>query len=117
MKNFLTSRRPLVVNLILILGAVTLIALIAYALSGSSNAISNVYFISAFLLWVVAVIPLFTEVGGNTKLRLQARKEGKNVYELISEQEEKYQRGGRVTFLYGSAGFICFFLAFVVLIV
>ena len=33
--------------------------------------------------------------------------------ELVMGQEEKYNRGWRVTFLYGMSGIICFVMAFV----
>jgi len=113
--KFLSSPRPFWLNLILILGVVTLIGIVSYLVVQDTGAISNVYFLGTFVLWIIAVVPAFGEVGGNVKIRANARKTGKDVKQLINAQEGKYQQGGRVTFLFGLAGFICFALAFVTL--
>lgn len=109
--------RPFWLNLLLILGTVTLIALIGGTLIGGLAMISNLYFIGAVVLWIIAVIPIFTEVGGNTRITIKARRAGENPKELIQAEEGKYKRGSRITYLYGLSGFICFVLAIIVLTV
>jgi hypothetical protein len=110
--KFLSSPRPFWINLVLIIVAVTLIGIIWSLITQDVGAISNAYFLGTLVLWIVAVVPAFGEMGGNVRLRLEARKSGKDAKQLINAQEEKYQRGGKVTFLFGLAGFICFILAF-----
>lgn len=113
--KYLVSPRPFWLNLLLILALVTLVGVIGFLLTQQTTFISNTYFFGTLVLWVIATIPAFTETGGNFKIRLDARKTGQNAKELIRAQEEKYQRGGRVTFLFGLAGFLCFILAFLTL--
>lgn len=111
--KFLTTPRPFWANLLLIIGLVTLAGLVFSLFTRSFTALSNTYFLATLVLWIVAVVPAFTETGGNLKIRASARKTGKDAKEMIHAQEEKYQKGGRVTFLFGLAGLLCFILAFV----
>jgi len=113
--KFLSYPRPFWLNLIMIVSSVTLIGIIWALIAQDIDAISNTYFLGTLVLWIVAVVPAFGEMGGNVKIRLEARKSGKNAKQMINAQEEKYQRGGKVTFLFGLAGFICFILAFATL--
>jgi len=110
--KFISSPRPFWLNLILIVGAVTLIGITWALIAQDISAVSNTYFLSTMVLWIVAIVPAFGEMGGNVKIRVEARKSGKDAKQMINAQEEKYQRGGKVTFLFGLAGFICFILAF-----
>lgn len=113
--KFLSTPRPFWLNLLLIVGGVTLVGLIGYLFARNTGMISNAYFLGAFLLWIGALIPAFDEMSGNVKIRSEARKTGKDAKPMIQAAEEKYQKGGRTTFLFGLAGFICFILAFVTL--
>jgi hypothetical protein len=105
--------RPFLLDLLIILAVVSLIGLVLQWLTS----LSNTYFLAAVILWIVAIIPVFGEVGGNTKTSLQARKEGKKAREVIMQEEAagKYSRGTRITFLYGLAGFVSFLLALLTL--
>lgn len=113
--KFLSTPRPFWLNLLLLVGGVTLIGLIWYLFTQNTGTISNTYFLGAFLLWVAALVPAFDEMGGNVKIRVEAHKSGKDVKPMIRAAEERYQKGGRTTFLFGLAGFVCFILAFVTL--
>lgn len=75
--------------------------------------ISNVFFIAAILYLLVAVVPIFTEVGGNARAGLQARREGKAARDVIAgfEKAGKYSSGTRITFIFGLSGLLCFVLA------
>ena len=104
--------RPFWLDVLLIVAGVSVLGVI---LSLVSNTIlSNVYFISAFVCLLIAAVPIFTEIGGNTRTSMQARREGKMPREAIQNLEKagKYSRGTRITFLFGISGFICFVLAF-----
>jgi hypothetical protein len=103
-------------KLLLLTGLIVVIALLGGLITGSVGMISNIFFLAAFVLWIIAVIPAFGEVGSNTRLTIQARKEGINPKKLIDDKEEHYRARGRITFLFGLCGFICFLLAFVTLI-
>jgi hypothetical protein len=74
---------------------------------------SNLYFVEGILFLIVAVVPIFSEVGGNARTSFRARREGKEVREAIQQQQAsgRYSKGTRITFLYGICGFICFILA------
>ena len=105
--------RPIWQGFLIILGIVTLIALIGLLVFQDVSVASNVYFIAAVVLWIVAVVPVFGEVDGNARLTRKAQRENLDRRELVMGQEEKYNRGWRVTFLYGLSGIICFVMAFV----
>ena len=113
--KFISSPRPFWLNVILIIGAITLIGTIWALIAQNIDAISNTYFLSTLVLWIVAIVPAIGEMGGNVKIRVEARKSGKDAKQMINAEEGKYQRGGKVTFLFGFAGFICFILAFATL--
>lgn len=113
--KFLSTPRPFWLNLLLIVGGVTLIGFIWYVFVPNIGVLSNTYFLGAFFLWIAALVPAFGEMSGNVKIRSEARKAGKDAKPMIQAAEEKYQQGGRTTFLFGLAGFICFILAFVTL--
>ncbi len=105
--------RPFLLDLLIILAAASVSGLLI-SLTGLTS-LSNCYFLATVMLWIVAAVPIFGEVGGNTKTSFQARKEGKKARDVILQQEAqgKYSRGARITFLYGAGGFICLILAFV----
>jgi len=103
--------RPFWLNaLILLAGA----SLACYVLSLITTiSLSNLYFLTGVLFLTVATIPIFTEVGGNARTGLQARREGKHVREALQAQQAsgRYSQGIRTTYLFGVSGFICFILA------
>jgi len=107
--------KPFWLDLLIVFGSVSVAALLGGVLTGSAGMISNVYFVAAVVLWIVAVVPIFGEVGGNAKLTVQARKQGIRPKDLIQAQEPQRQRAGRVTFLYGLSGILSFIFAFVAL--
>jgi hypothetical protein len=113
--KFLSSPRPFWLNLLLLVGSVTLIGLIWYLFTQSAGALSNTYFIAAFFLWIAALVPAFGEMGDHIKIRREARQTGKDAKPLLQAAEKEFKKGGRTTFLFGLAGFICFILAFVTL--
>lgn len=81
-------------------------------LLGGTNQISNFYFISSGVFFTAAVIPIFTEMGGNVRLAGKALK-GEEAEELAKVQAEKSKSGARKTYLYGLAGLTTFILALV----
>lgn len=107
--------RPFWLDLAILVAGISLVGLLLSAIDVAP--LSNTYFITAVVCLVVAVVPIFTEIGGNTRTSLQARREGKPARDAIRELEKsgKYSRGTRITFLFGLAGFMCFVLAILTL--
>lgn len=103
--------RPFWLDAILLLAGASLVCYVLSILTRIS--LSNYYFLAGVLFLVVAVVPIFSEVGGNARTGLQARREGKQVRDAIREQQDsgRYNEGTRTTFLFGISGFVCFILA------
>ena len=78
-----------------------------------AGAISNFLFLSAFVLLVIAALPIVSEVGSGVALLGQAALEHKSLGALLAGERQKRERGARRTFLYGLAGILSFLLAFV----
>mgnify|MGYP001450007822 CR=1 FL=1 len=109
--KFIFAPRPFWLNLIILVGIVTLIGFIWFLFTRNVSALSNTFFLGAFVLWLVAVVPAFGEMGSNIKIHIDARKEKKDALTMLREAEQKYQEGGRITYLFGLSGLICFILA------
>lgn len=103
--------RSLWFDIVMVL-AITSLGGLLLALIGISS-LSNVYFLAGAAFLLVSAVPIFTEFGGNARTGIRARKDGKNPLEAIRKNETsgKYNRGTRITFLFGLSGFICFGLA------
>jgi hypothetical protein len=109
-RNPVRSRPLWLSALILLVGA----SLACFVLSLITTiSLSNLYFLTGVLFLIVATVPIFTEVGGNARTGLQARREGKRIREALQAQQAsgRYSQGTRTTFLFGVSGFICFILA------
>ena len=81
-------------------------------LLGGSNQISNFYFLSSGIFFVVAVIPIFFEMGGNLRVAGKAMR-GDDTEDLAKSQAERSKAGARRTYLFGLAGITTFILALV----
>ena len=73
--------------------------------------ISNLYFWSSILLFIIAVIPIFNELGSSAKLAGKAVRKGERVGPLLKEKQPIYERGAKTTYLYGLAGVVTFILS------
>jgi hypothetical protein len=105
--------RPFWLSALILLAAASAAGYLLSLLTGIS--LSNLYFLAGTLFLLIAVFPVFAEVGGNARTSIKARQEKKEVREAIQEQQKsgRYAKGTRITFLYGICGFICFILALV----
>lgn len=72
--------------------------------------VSNFYFLSSLVLFVIAVIPVFSEVGGNVRM-VSRLGSGETMRDIIQKQEKTAQRSARQTYLYGLCGITTFVLA------
>ncbi len=102
-------------DLLIVLGVITLIAIVVALVMGHTGQVSNTYFVATVICWIAAAVPAFSEIGGNAKISIQNRKEIKKAREIIRGKEEEYQQGARKMYLYGFSGVICFILAIVTL--
>ena len=116
MESETKAPRPFLLDLLILLAGISLVGFLI-TLIFSTVLLSNMYFIATVLCWLVAAVPIFGEIGGNTKVSFQARKDGKIAREVIAEREKagKYRKGTRITFLYGIGGFLSLILAFLTL--
>lgn len=109
------KERPLIVRYFILLA---IDSIIVFGLSfviqilGGSNQVSNFYFLSAFVFFVIAAIPIFTEMGGSIRVAGKVLK-GEEAEELVAKQKEKSQSGMKTTYLYGMLGITTFILALV----
>lgn len=109
----LQKERPFWMRYLLILAVDSLIVLglsgIIYLLGGS-NQISNLYFLSALVFFVIAVVPIFSDMSGSLKVAGKSLK-GEDTKEMAAEQAGKSERGARTTYLYGLVGITVLFLS------
>lgn len=79
-------------------------------LLGDALQVSNFYFLSSLVLFVIAVIPIFSEVGGNVRIVGRLGR-GETMRDIVQKQEKTAQRGAQQTYLYGLCGITAFILA------
>jgi len=94
-----------------ILGAATGVAVLVSLGLRSTRQVSNVYFISMSICWVIAAIPALREIGGNTRITLKNLGQGEKARQLIHAREEAYRAGARRMYMFGVGGMLCFILA------
>jgi hypothetical protein len=97
------------------MGLDSLLVALGAVLLRSSGQISNLYFWSSIVLFILAVIPIFSEVGASAKATGKAIKEGKKVSVLLKEKRGDFDQGARTTYLYGLSGFTALFLSILTL--
>lgn len=109
------NARPLILRYLILLAIDTVVvftlSFIIQALGGS-NQVSNFYFLSALVFFIVAAIPIFSEMGGSIRVAGKVLK-GEEAEELVTKHKEKSQSGIKTTYLYGLLGITTFILALV----
>jgi hypothetical protein len=88
------------------LGVDSILVFIGALLLRDWGQVSNLYFWSSVLLLIIAVIPIFSEVGSSAKLAGKAVKDGVKVGPMLKEKQPIFERGAKTTYLYGLAGII-----------
>ena len=109
------SQRPFWQQYLLVMGIVTLIVVIGSLLLGNIRQISNLYFWSTLILFIIAAVPIFTEVGTSAKIAGKALKDGGKVGDQLKEKKSTFDRGARITYLFGLSGITTFVLAILTL--
>ena len=112
-----SKQRPFWQQYLLIMGIDTIIVFLGSLLLGDLRQMTNLYFWSTLILLIIAAVPILTEVGTSVKIRGKAIKDGEEVGSQLKEKQSSFDRGARITYLFGLAGLTTFLLAFVTLII
>jgi hypothetical protein len=109
------NARPFWQQFLIILGIDTLIVLLITLLLRDSAQLSNLYFWSSIILFIIAVIPILTELGSSARIAGKAIRKGEKVGEQLKEKQPVFDRGARTTYAFGLAGLVTFILSFLLL--
>ena len=93
----------------------TALVLIGSLLLGDIRQMSNLYFLSTMIMFIIAVIPIFFEIGSSAKLIGRSLKDGEEVGDEMKNKKKTFDRGARITYLFGLTGITTFILAFLTL--
>lgn len=115
LKSFFRQPRPFWHRYLILIGVDTLVVFglsSLFQLLGGINQVSNLYFLSCLVFLVIAIVPVFSEVGGNIRMvgKIVQKQDAR---EWVQKQEEQAKAGSHVTFLYGLAAITTFILAFI----
>lgn len=108
-------QRPFWLLYLTIIGIDTVVVLIGSLILGNLRQMSNLYFLSTLLFFIVAAIPIFTELGTSARIAGKAIKDGEQVGSQLKEKQPAFDRGARITYLFGLAGITTFILAILTL--
>jgi uncharacterized membrane protein YhaH (DUF805 family) len=100
---------------LLILLIITALVLIGALLLGDIRQMSNLYFWSTLIMFIIAAIPIFFEIGSSAKIIGRSLKEGDEIGDKMKNKKETFDRGARITYLFGLTGISTFILAFLTL--
>jgi hypothetical protein len=103
--------KPFWQRLLTILGVDSFFVLSGALLLRSLAQISNLFFISSIVLFTIAALPIFGEVGGRAKAISSALKDGEKVGARLKEKQAEFDQGARITYVFGLAGLIVFLLS------
>ena len=109
--------RPFWQQYLMILAVVTIIVILGALLLGNIGQISNLYFLSTFVLLIIAAVPIFFEVGtrvGSARKSIISSGEPED-QEKIKARQSKFDQGARITYLFGLAAITTFILAAITL--
>ena len=112
-----SKQRPFWQQYILIMVIDTIIVFLGSLLLGDLRQMTDLYFWSTLILLIIAAVPILTEVGTSVKIRGKAIKDGEEVGSQLKDKQSSFDRGARITYLFGLAGLTTFLLAFVTLII
>jgi len=101
----------------MIMGIDTIIVFLGLLLLGDIRQMTNLYFWCTLILMIIAAIPILTEVGTSVKIRGKAIKDGEKVGTQLKDKQSSFDRGARISYLFGVAALTTFLLAFLTLII
>jgi uncharacterized membrane protein YhaH (DUF805 family) len=100
---------------LLILLIVTTLVLLGALLFGDIRQMSNLYFWSTLIMFIIAAIPIFFEIGSSARIIGRSLKEGDEIGDQMKNKKQTFDRGARITYLFGLTGITTFILAFLAL--
>lgn len=109
------TQRPFLLQYLMVMGIVTIIVVLGSLLLGNIRQISNLYFWSTLILFIIAALPIFSEVGTRVKITGKAIKDGENAGDQLKDKKTAFDRGARLTYLFGLSGITTFILAILTL--
>lgn len=108
-------QRPFWQQYLMVIGIDTVIVFIGSLILGDLRQMTNLYFWSTLILFIIAAVPVFTEVGTSAKIAGKALKNGEKVGSQLKEKQPTFDRGARITYLFGFSAFTTFILAILTL--
>jgi hypothetical protein len=111
LKTHPTRHRPIWQGFLIVLGIDTVIVLVGALILGNIRQISNLYFLSCIVLFIIAAIPIVAEVGSSAKIAGKAVREGEKVGPQLKEKQTTYEQGAHITYVFGLAGLAAFILS------
>ena len=66
-------------------------------------------------MFIFAAIPIFFEIGSSAKIIGRSLKEGEEIGDKMKNKKQTFDRGARITYLFGLSGISTFILAFLTL--
>ena len=99
----------------MILGVIPIIVVFGSLLLGNIRQVSNLYFWSTLILFIIAAVPIFTEIGTRVKITGKALRGGEKAEDQLKEKKTTFDRGAWITYLLGSTGITTFVLAILTL--
>lgn len=107
--------RPFWQLYIFVLFFITVLVFIGSLLLGDIRQMSNLFFWSTLIMFTFAAIPIFFEIGSSAKIIGRSLKDGEEVGSQMKDKKESFDRGARITYLFGLSGITTFILAFLTL--
>ena len=89
-----------------------LVFLIALLL-GDVRYVSNLYFYTTILLFMIAIIPIFFEIVSSSRIAGKAVKKNENVSDVLKEKQKVYEKSAKITFVFGFSGILTFLLSII----
>ena len=116
-RNLLETRpqRPFWQQYLMVIGIDTVIVFIGSLILGDLRQMTNLYFWSTLIFFIIAAVPVFSEVGTSAKIAGKALKDGEKVGSQLKEKQPAFDRGARITYLFGLSAFTTFILAILTL--
>ena len=107
MKNWLFKERPFWQQFLLII-AIDVVIVFVLSLFLGFDIATNLFFISSILCLIVAVVPIFGDIGSSAKALRKTKKEGVMAKNEAQEKFAESEQGARITYLFGLAGILLF---------
>jgi hypothetical protein len=112
-----TKQRPFWLQYLIIIGIVILIVLVGSLLLGNIRQMTNLFFLSTFLLLIVAAVPIVFEIGASARIAGKAIKDREEIGTQLKDKQSTFDRGARITYLFGLAAITTLLLALVTLVI